>query len=169
MVIILIIVIGVLVYLLIRRANPAQAGKGGKMGNNQVGTIRYAGFWLRFVAWIIDLIVGAIIFGIITFLLNLFLPLVGAILSFLLTFIFWWLYYGIMESSHRQATWGKMALSIKVTDLNGNRISFGKATVRYWAKIISGLILSIGYIMAGFTQKKQALHDMIAGCLVIKK
>ena len=62
-----------------------------------------------------------------------------------------------------------MALGIIVTDLNGNPISFGKANGRYWGKIISTLILLIGYIMAAFTEKKQALHDMMAGTLVIKK
>ena len=74
-----------------------------------------------------------------------------------------------MESSPKQATLGKMALSIVVTDLEGKRISFGKATGRYWGKIISGLILCIGYFMAGFTEKKQAFHDMMAGCLVVAK
>jgi uncharacterized RDD family membrane protein YckC len=53
--------------------------------------------------------------------------------------------------------------------MNGNRISFGRATGRYFGKILSGLTFTIGYIMAGFTQQKQALHDMIAGCLVINK
>jgi uncharacterized RDD family membrane protein YckC len=80
-----------------------------------------------------------------------------------------WLYFAMMESSNKMATLGKMAIGIKVTDLNGNRISFGRATGRYFAKILSGMILMIGYIMAGFTEKKQALHDMIASCLVVMK
>jgi uncharacterized RDD family membrane protein YckC len=74
-----------------------------------------------------------------------------------------------MESSSQQGTLGKMALGIKVTDMNGSRVSFGRATGRYFAKIISGLTFSIGYIMAGFTQQKQALHDIIAGCLIINR
>jgi len=78
-----------------------------------------------------------------------------------------WLYYAVMESSTRQATLGKMALGLKVTDTEGNRISFARATGRYFGKFISGLIFMIGYIMAGFTAKKQALHDIIASCLVI--
>jgi uncharacterized RDD family membrane protein YckC len=73
-----------------------------------------------------------------------------------------------MESSSKQATLGKMALALKVTDLQGRRISFARATGRHFAKIISGMILLIGYIMAGFTERKQALHDMIAGTLVIR-
>ncbi|WP_446728107.1 RDD family protein [Peribacillus sp. TH14] len=56
-----------------------------------------------------------------------------------------------------------------MTDLNGGRIGFGRATGRYFATIISGMIFYIGYIMAGFTSKKQALHDMIAGTVVVKK
>jgi len=62
-----------------------------------------------------------------------------------------------------------MAVGIKVTDLNGDRISFTRATGRYFGRIITNLTLLIGYIMAGFTDRKQALHDMIASCLVVKK
>jgi uncharacterized RDD family membrane protein YckC len=75
-----------------------------------------------------------------------------------------------MESSSYQGTLGKMALGLTVTDLEGRQISFGRATGRYFSKIITGFIpLGIGYAMAGFTEKKQALHDIIAGCLVLRK
>ncbi len=74
-----------------------------------------------------------------------------------------------MESSPTQATLGKMALGIKVTDLAGKRVGFGKATGRYFGKIISALILLIGFIMVAFTEKKQGLHDKMAGCLVVNK
>ena len=84
-------------------------------------------------------------------------------------FIFNWFYFAGFESSHLGATPGKWALGIYVTDMEGKRISFGKATGRYFGKIISGLILGIGYMMAGFTEKFQALHDMMANCLVWKK
>ncbi len=80
-----------------------------------------------------------------------------------------WLYFALMESSKFQGTIGKIVLGIIVTDIDGNRISFARATGRYFGKILSGLILFIGYIMAGFTEKKQALHDMMAGTLVWKK
>ena len=80
-----------------------------------------------------------------------------------------WLYFALMESSKNQATLGKMALGLRVTDLNGNRISFGKATGRYFGKILSSMTLLIGYIMAAFTAKKQALHDFVAGTLVLSK
>jgi uncharacterized RDD family membrane protein YckC len=81
-----------------------------------------------------------------------------------------WLYYALFESSTWQATPGKKVLGLFVTDLNGNRISFAHASGRFFAKLISGLIpFGIGYMMAGFTAKKQALHDLIAGCLVLRK
>src|SRR6185503_12528829 len=78
-----------------------------------------------------------------------------------------WLYQTLMESSKLQATLGKMALGLRVTDLDGNRISWGRANARYFASILSMMTLYIGYIMAAFTQKKQALHDMVAGTLVL--
>jgi uncharacterized RDD family membrane protein YckC len=85
------------------------------------------------------------------------------------SFIFTWIYYAGFESSHLGATPGKWALGIYVTDLEGKRISFGRASGRYFGKIVSGLILGIGYMMAGFTEKFQALHDTMADCLVWKK
>jgi uncharacterized RDD family membrane protein YckC len=80
-----------------------------------------------------------------------------------------WLYSALMESSSKQATLGKLALGIVVTDLQGQRVSFGQASGRHFGKIISSLICLIGFIMAGFTEKKQALHDMMASTLVINK
>ncbi len=80
-----------------------------------------------------------------------------------------WLYYALMESSEKQATLGKIIVGIKVTDLEGKKISFSKASGRYFGKFLSRLTLCIGYVMAGFTQKKQALHDILSSCLVINK
>jgi len=94
--------------------------------------------------------------------------LVSRIVLQTLFFCAFWIYEAAMESSSKQATLGKMALGLKVTDEQGRRISFGRATARYFSKIISGMILLIGYIMAGFTARKQALHDMIAGTLVTR-
>ena len=74
-----------------------------------------------------------------------------------------------MESSSKQATFGKMIVGIIVTDMEGKRITFGKATGRYFGKFISGFVLSIGYLMAAFTAKKQALHDILSSCIVINK
>lgn len=88
--------------------------------------------------------------------------------------LFWiviarWLYFVLMEISSKKATLGKMALGLEVVDLNYNRISFGKATGRHFGKIISAVILDFGFMMAGFTDRKQGLHDMMSGCLVVKK
>jgi len=78
-----------------------------------------------------------------------------------------WLYFAILESTF-QATLGKRALGLKVTGIDGEPISFGRASLRYFGKILSAAILSIGFLMAAFTKKKQALHDILASCLVIR-
>jgi len=90
-------------------------------------------------------------------------------LIFLIIMVVPWLYWALMESSSHQATLGKMALGLNVTDLKGERLSFGRATGRYFGKFVSELILYIGFMMAGWTAKKQALHDIMAGTLVVKK
>lgn len=146
--------------------------------------VDYAGFWRRFVAFIID----AIILGIASSIIRLFsgsshslvhhqsfmsmnfinpLELMLFTWSGFASFLLGWMYYALLESSSKQATVGKMVLGIVVTDMNGSRISFLRATGRHFSKIISALILGIGYIMAGITARKQALHDMIANCLVL--
>src|SRR6202142_3258823 len=79
-----------------------------------------------------------------------------------------WLYFAIMESSALRGAVGKTGRGLRVTALNGNPFSFGRATGRFFAKLVSNFTLMIGYIMAGFTAKKQARHDMIAGWLVLK-
>jgi uncharacterized RDD family membrane protein YckC len=160
-----------------------------------LGQVAYAGFWLRFVAYLIDgLLTSIAIFA-------LFLPFafltgiaahlgtlqdysrhgqpdpaaIAALLSLIFTFVgisilITWLYHAYMESSEWQATVGKRAMNIYVTDLSGQRISFLHATGRNFAKIITGLLpLFIGYIMAGFTERRQALHDMIASTLVLRR
>jgi len=85
------------------------------------------------------------------------------------TIIAGWLYFSLMESSKFQGTIGKLALGIIVTDMEGNKISFGRATGRYFGKIVSAIILYVGFMMAGFTEKKQGLHDILASTLVWKK
>jgi uncharacterized RDD family membrane protein YckC len=84
------------------------------------------------------------------------------------TLIIPWLYFALMESSSRQATLGKMAVRLQVTDVDGNRLSFLRASGRFFGKILSAIPCSIGFIMAGFTEKKQALHDILAGTLVVR-
>lgn len=86
----------------------------------------------------------------------------------LLTIVMWWIYKAGLESGPGQATLGKRALGIQVTDLEGNRISFARASGRYFGTFLSALILGVGFLMAGFTKRKQALHDMMASCLVVR-
>jgi uncharacterized RDD family membrane protein YckC len=131
--------------------------------------MEYAGFWRRFAAWLIDYILVGVVTGILVAILGGIGDDAGTGIGYFLSVIGSLLYYSVLESSANQATVGKMALGIQVTDLQGNRISFGRALGRTLAKILSGLILLIGYIMAAFTAKKQGLHDMIAGTLVVKK
>jgi uncharacterized RDD family membrane protein YckC len=149
--------------------------------------VHYAGFWLRLFAIVIDSAVLSIVLWPLMFWMFLRAGLItvppgeplgqeeimqraGTIFAVeAMVFVVVGLYYSLMESSPWQATLGKRALRLQVTDLQGRRISFGRATGRYFAKIVSGLTLSIGYLMAGFTQRKQALHDIIAECLVVRK
>ncbi|NND95165.1 MAG: RDD family protein [Flavobacteriales bacterium] len=133
---------------------------------NPVANAAYGSFGARLVASILDgVIVSVINFALLFILTD---PTNPSPLVSLLNVAIGWLYYAYQTSSEKQATFGKQALGLKVTDLNGERISFGKATGRYFSKIISAIILFIGYLMQPFTEKKQALHDIIAGTLVYK-
>jgi len=125
--------------------------------------MKYAGFWIRLVALVIDCII-------IVPLNNYILSYIGdgSILRILVPNMIWWVYTAGLTSSSLQATLGKKILGLKVVDLNGNQISFGKATGRFLASILSGLILGIGYLMVAFNPKKQGLHDQIAGTYVVK-
>jgi uncharacterized RDD family membrane protein YckC len=130
--------------------------------------MEYAGFWRRVAAALIDGILVGVVSGIVTAIAGGISDNAGVIAQLLLV-VAAYAYYAGMESSAYQATVGKIALGIQVTDLNGNRISFLRALGRNLAEILSALILLIGYIMVAFTEKKQGLHDMIAGTLVVKK
>lgn len=144
----------------------------------------YAGFWLRLAAYVIDSFLLGFVLG------NLLLrPLVGRpggipannpwvlftstspqISALLLLFLMGnWVYYALMESSPWRATVGKKILGLQVTDLSGNRISFPRASGRFFGKIVSSMTFLVGFAMAGFTARKQALHDILASCLVTRK
>jgi uncharacterized RDD family membrane protein YckC/Tfp pilus assembly major pilin PilA len=124
----------------------------------------YAGFWRRVAASFVDgliLTIPGVVLG---------LVLRGSPgLSFLIQVLIGFLYYTLLHSSQAQATWGKRAFDIKVTDTEGERISYVHAVGRYFAVWLSGLILGIGFLMAAFTGSKQALHDLICGTLVVKR
>jgi uncharacterized RDD family membrane protein YckC len=167
----------------------------GAVPMNYAPMVPYAGFWLRAVAYLLDLLIVSIVAlpviiglavvtglsaavgamgsnsqddpaailataGFVMFLCLLILIMLGGL----------WLYYALLESSNWQGTVGKKALGLIVTDLDGRRVSFARATGRFFSRLITGLVpLMIGYILAGITAKKQALHDMIAGTLVLRK
>jgi uncharacterized RDD family membrane protein YckC len=149
----------------------------------------YAGFWIRLVANIIDsLILSVIAMVIIVPLFVVMVLIMGAMgssddasaaagtifcclycLIMILALVGQWLYFAWFESSKYMATPGKMLLGLIVTDMNGERLSFSKATLRYVAKILTNIVFYLGYIAIAFSSKKQGLYDMIAGTLVIKK
>ncbi|MEM1381034.1 MAG: RDD family protein [Pseudomonadota bacterium] len=120
----------------------------------------YGGFWWRFLAAVID----TIVIGLLTPVVALFLPFLLPVIPILLDAA----YSIILESSPAQGTVGKMVCRLKVADLQGRRITPGKAALRYVGKIVSTLILFIGYLLVFFTSKKQALHDLMAGTVVLK-
>jgi uncharacterized RDD family membrane protein YckC len=159
---------------------PPELGRPAAAGDARLS---YAGFWLRLAAYILDSLVLGLTAGV-----AVFMPLMsrGAISADnpwevytgttrqffalrLLILMIQWVYFALLESSPWQASLGKKMLGLKVTDLEGQRISFGRASARYFCTLLSGFILMIGFLMIAFTQKKQALHDILSGCLVIKR
>ena len=155
--------------------------------------MEYAGFWRRFMAYMVDFFVVTVPLAVVLFIIpgdvfsecgtyvektfdqdgvaqesssyRCLTTWVGDLVMIIVV----WLYAALMESSARQATLGKMMIGVVVTDTEGNRLSFGRASARYFAKFVSVITLMIGFIMAAFTKRKQALHDIMAGTLVIRK
>lgn len=180
LIVIIIIIIGLIAYLLLRFYSYLKRPRV-EIDYSQEKELIYAGFWLRFVAFIIDAIILIIIMLIIVLIIGIIVGLIfialGIELSqsflyslgFLMFYIITWLYFTILESSSYQATIGKMVIGIIVTDINCKQISFGRANGRYWSKFLSAIVLYTGFIFAGFTSKKQALHDIMSECLVLKK
>lgn len=153
--------------------------------------VLYAGFWRRVLAYLLDTILCWIVFIPLSLIMGIGMfgtnpssysgndpaaaahaaisALPGLMLFVLVEMFAIWLYFALMESSKNQGTLGKMALGLRVTDLDGNRLTFGRATGRFFAKLLSSITLCIGFMMAGFTQKKQGLHDLVANTLVLRK
>lgn len=117
--------------------------------------LQYAGFWIRTGAYFID----GIILYIISFAIAL---LMGEEVGAVINLVFGVCYFVVMESSTYQATPGKMAVGIKVGDENGEQISFLNALGRYFAKFISAIVLCIGFMMVGWDERKQGIHDKLA-------
>lgn len=137
----------------------------------------YAGFWRRFFAFLIDAFIVFVIY-ILAFVGLVFAFMKGGsdymrnmyfLAFYLFTFALNILYWTLFECSSWQATPGKKALGIKVTDMDGNKLNFAQSLGRNLGKIVSNFTFYIGYVMAGFTVRRQALHDKMAGCLVIDK
>ena len=144
--------------------------------------VGYAGFWIRFVAWFLD----AIVLWLVNVGTNTIIRISagapirpwwsessGATMGLTCAelsvgFVIRWLYFALFESSAAQATLGKRAMRLRVTDLEGRRISFARATGRTFAKIVSAIILGIGFVMVAFTGRRQGLHDMMAETVVLR-
>jgi uncharacterized RDD family membrane protein YckC len=165
-----------------RNSGAERAGTGKAMASDEAGrVVRYAGFWRRLAAYMIDYIVAVIAAYAVAVVGALLIGLPGgerfegsaltiaAIWIIASDLIVPWLYWTLMESSGRQATLGKRVLGIMVTDIEGRKVTFARGTARYWAKLLSFLILLIGFVLAGFTPRKQALHDIVSSCLVVVK
>jgi uncharacterized RDD family membrane protein YckC len=132
--------------------------------------MRYAGIWRRLGAALIDFVLLAAAMAAIGWLgLPVFQRVDYNSFGVVIVVLLLWLYFALLESSRLQATLGKLALAIQVTTLDGHRIGFGRATLRTAAKYLSAVILLIGFIMAGVTRRKQALHDLVAGTLVVDR
>ena len=132
----------------------------------------HAGFWLRFAACLVDFFILLVSVSVICLLLtatasdadrkdvdSIYTPVANLI---------WWLYYAISQSSSWQATIGQKLLGLKVVGYDGRRISFGRATGRFFAMYLSALIFLVGFVMIAFTHYKQALHDLIAQTFMVK-
>ena len=148
----------------------------------------YAGFWLRFAAYLIDVVLLSLVESVlavgylmmtqdlkdlittrpdsyaVVFANVYFLAAVAPVWSAI-----GWAYFAVLESSPLQGTVGKHAIGLYVTDLYGDPIGFRRASLRYWFKAISDLTLLVGWILAAFTPRKQALHDLLAGTLVLRR
>lgn len=153
--------------------------------------INFAGFWLRLLAWLIDYTVLSGIYFSIYVAVRILAPdqfgsgpvvvhgqvdetaLVSTVLALsnvaAVCAAIGWAYFVILESSPARGTLGKLALGLYVADIHGDQLSFWRALARNLLKSFSNLLLGLGWVMAAFTPRKQALHDMLAGTLVLRK
>ncbi len=138
----------------------------------------YAGFWKRGAAYTLDSVIFFVLMFLLIYTAKLLAhspyPVINEfyfshdLLIDLITFLFSLSYYTAFEGSHHQATPGKIVFGIRVCSLDLQRISYRRAVMRNFCKIFSGLILGIGFILAGLTRRRQALHDMMANCLIVE-
>ncbi len=148
----------------------------------------YSGFWRRFWGHVIDRFILGVVFVPVSFMVlvpmmatesagwtdtDLPAEAITALLGAILAVAFFellgsWLYSALLQSSSRQATLGQLALGIHVTDLEGRRVSFARASGRHFATVLTGLTFGIGYLIMLFTTRKQTLHDLIGGTVVVR-
>lgn len=122
--------------------------------------VEYAGFWRRFVAWIIDQILLGIVLAPIAYIIpKLYENGFGALFDVAYTVGFW---------TWKSQTPGKMALGIRIVTIDGEPIGFGRSILRYFGMIVASLPLGLGLFWIGWDRKKQGWHDKIAGTYVIK-
>lgn len=152
--------------------------------------MNYAGFWKRLAAFIIDQILLTIVCTPVVVVILVIMGVgvasmgdpealsdelasgIGALAQLAMNgvcLVIYWIYYALMESSGMQGTLGKMILGIQVTDANGNKLTFLRATGRFFSRILSHITCCLGYLTVFFTDKQQALHDMVASTLVVNK
>lgn len=132
----------------------------------------FGGFWRRVAAFAIDFVLLNAIWYCFDTAFVFVAPNVGQFATKLTSWILYsltsWIYSANMESGPHQATWGKRAMGLRVCDLSGNRISFGRASGRFFSSIFCLLSLGVGYVMVAFTKQKQGLHDKMADTLVLR-
>lgn len=131
----------------------------------------YAGFWLRLAAYLIDVALVSIVQAVLAIGVLMMAPHDLRALANVVpvSAAMAWAYFVLLESSSSQATVGKYALGLYVSDVHGDPIGFWRASARYWLKVLSTLSLLMGWIIAAFTPRKQALHDLLAGTLVLRR
>ena len=136
----------------------------------------YGGFWLRVGAYAVDCVVLLIPTLMISFLYRALTPAASdaeqsavALVDACLSVIVWWVYTAALQSSTWQATVGKKVCGLRVVGYGGDRISFGRATGRYFAGFLSALLLCMGFFMIAWTRRRQGLHDMMAETYVVKE
>lgn len=162
----------------------APAGAAPVAGVMVAGMLEYAGFWRRFWAFCLDSIVVALLMIPIRMIVavpvisnafnedmtpeSIFSMMAAGAAGAFFGVLLQWIYFAFMESSAKQGTLGKIALGIQVAGLDGRRVSFARATGRYFARMITALTLGIGYLIQPFTARRQTLHDMISGTVVVR-
>jgi len=135
----------------------------------------YGGFWILFAATVVDTVVLLIPALLVSFLYRSITPandeaekVIVELVDAGLNFAIWWVYTAVLLSSSWQATIGKRVCGLKVVDYEGQRISFGRATGRYFASYLSALLFCVGFLMIAWTHRRQGLHDFMAHTVVAK-